>query len=263
MVTRTLEGMTALVTGAGSGLGETSAAALAFAGCFVVVTDVNLESAERVAAAIAEAGGKATARHLDVVDEAEWASVMADVGPVGVLHSNAGPTGGDLMSRDLGVVSADVDLWHRVIDIALIGGMLACRSVIPGMIEQGGGSIIVTSSIKGLTGSSMRAAYNAAKGGLHALVQTVATAHGGDNIRCNAVAPGIIETPGLRHTVGQDRIADLKAANLLPRLGSPSDIADAVVFLASPASSFITGQVLVVDGGMTAHTPALSPQGSR
>jgi NAD(P)-dependent dehydrogenase (short-subunit alcohol dehydrogenase family) len=184
---------------------------------------------------------------------------MAEVGPVGVLHSNAGPTGGELMSRDLGVATADLDLWRRIIDIALTGGMLACRAAIPGMIERGGGSIIVTSSIKGLTGSSMRAAYNSAKGGLHALVRTVATAHGSDNIRCNAVAPGIIETPGLRQTVPEDRLAELEAAHLLPRLGSADDIADAVVYLASPASSFVTGQVLVVDGGMTAHTPALSP----
>jgi NAD(P)-dependent dehydrogenase (short-subunit alcohol dehydrogenase family) len=137
--------------------------------------------------------------------------------------------------------------------------MLACRAAIPGMIDRGGGSIILTSSIKGITGSSMRVAYNSAKGGLHALMRTVATAHGADNIRCNAVAPGMIETPGMRQTVGEERVRLLEAANLLPRLGTPAEIANTVVFLASPASSYITGQVLVVDGGMTAHTPALSP----
>jgi NAD(P)-dependent dehydrogenase (short-subunit alcohol dehydrogenase family) len=167
------------------------------------------------------------------------------------------------MSRDLDVVSADLSLWRKVLDVALTGSMLACRQLIPGMVELGGGSITITSSVKGSTGSALRAAYNSAKGGVDALVRTVATAYGKDNVRCNAVAPGIIETPGLRQTVAADRLRELEAAHLLPRLGRAEDIAQAVVFLASDAGSFITGQVIVVDGGLTAHTSALSPRGAR
>jgi NAD(P)-dependent dehydrogenase (short-subunit alcohol dehydrogenase family) len=254
-----LEGATALVTGGGSGIGAASAHALAAAGATVAVTDLDAATAEQVAAEIVEAGGKAVAHALDVVDEDQWAAVMAQVGPLDVLHSNAGPTGHEFMSRDLDVLTADLDIWRRVIDVALTGSMLACRSALPGMIERGGGSIICTSSVKGLTGSSMRAAYNSAKGGLHALVRTIATGYGHAGVRANAVAPGIIDTPGLRQTVPAARLASLEAAHLLPRLGTARDVADAVVYLASPASSFVTGQVLVVDGGMTSHTPALSP----
>jgi NAD(P)-dependent dehydrogenase (short-subunit alcohol dehydrogenase family) len=189
--------------------------------------------------------------------------VVAELGLVGALHSNAAPTGADFMSRDLDVVSTDLSLWRKVLDVALTGSMLGCRQIIPGMVELGGGSITITSSVKGSTGSALRAAYNSAKGGVDALVRTVATGYGKHNIRCNAVAPGIIETPGLRQTVPADRLAELEAAHLLPRLGRPEDIADVVVFLASDAGSFITGQIVVVDGGLTAHTPALSPRDAR
>jgi 3-hydroxybutyrate dehydrogenase len=110
MAVLSLDGLNALVTGGGSGIGAASAAALADAGATVAVTDINLASAEAVAAGIVGAGGKASAYHLDVVDEAEWAEVMAAVGPLDVLHSNAGPTGGEMMSRDLGVVTTDLAL---------------------------------------------------------------------------------------------------------------------------------------------------------
>ena len=258
-----LSGRVALVTGGGSGIGAASSRALAGAGARVVVTDIDLAAAESVAAGITVAGGHARGLPLDVAEESAWVEAVAEVaaewGPVTILHSNAAPTGGDFMNRDLDVLNVDVELWRRVLDIALTGGMLACKHTLPGMLETGGGSIIITSSVKGSTGSALRSAYNSSKAGLDALVRTVATAYGKRGVRCNGVAPGIIETPGLRETVPADRMQQLEDGHLLPRLGRPEDIANAVAFLASDAAAFITGQVIRVDGGLTAHTPALSP----
>ena len=262
-----LTGRTALVTGAGSGIGAASAAALARAGATVAVTDIDAESAATVAKQITAAGGAASSYRLDVADEAEWAAcvaaVEAELGSIPVLHSNAAPTGGELMNRDLDVVSMDVTLWRRILDVALTGGMLACKHTVPGMVAAGGGAIVITSSVKGQTGSAYRTAYNSAKGGLDALVRTVATGYGKKGVRCNAIAPGIVETPGLRETVPAARLQELEDAHLLPYLGGAEDIAEAVVFLTSDAGRFVTGQVIVVDGGLTAHAPALSPGGSR
>jgi NAD(P)-dependent dehydrogenase (short-subunit alcohol dehydrogenase family) len=262
-----LEGHTALVTGAGSGIGAASAAALARAGASVAVTDIDAESAETVAKQITAAGGTASAYRLDVGDEAAWATCVAAVtemyGTVTVLHSNAAPTSREFMSRDLDIASMDLGLWRRVIDVALTGGMLACKHTLPGMLDAGGGAIVMTSSVKGVTGSAYRSAYNSAKGGLDALVRTVATGYGKKGVRCNAIAPGIVETPGLRETVPPARMRELEDAHMLPYLGTSDDIAEAVLFLASDASRFVTGQVMIVDGGLTAHAPALSPDGSR
>ena len=167
------------------------------------------------------------------------------------------------MNRDLDVVSMDLAVWQRVLDIALTGGLLACKHVLPGMLAAGGGSIVITSSVKGSTGSSLRTAYNSAKGGLEALTRTVATRYGKQGVRCNAVAPGIVETPGLRETVPPERLRELRDAHLTPELGRAEDVAAVVAFLASDAARFITGQVIAVDGGLAVHTAALSPAGSR
>jgi NAD(P)-dependent dehydrogenase (short-subunit alcohol dehydrogenase family) len=259
-----LTGQVALVTGGGSGIGAATSRALAARGAAVAVTDLAGDSAERVATTIEESDGRAVAHVLDVADENHWAAVVRQteevLGPITILHGNAAPTSGELIDRDLDVVNIDPSLWDAMMAVVVHGNMLGCKHVIPSMLAAGGGSIILTTSIKGRVGSTVRTAYSVAKAGLDQLVRMVATEYGAAGIRCNGIAPGIIASPGLHKTVSEEYLAALLAGQLLPRLGTPEDIAAAVVFLASPASSFITAQTLVVDGGMSAFVPALSPK---
>jgi len=265
MVAR-LAGRVALVTGAGSGIGAASAAALAAAGAAVAVTDVDLPAAEAVAKDLADRGHQALALWLDVASEPAWCeavSAVADqLGPVTILHSNAALTSPSDYAADLGVVDLSVEVFDRVIAVNLRGGVLGCKHVVPGMLAAGGGSIVLTSSVKGSTGSAHRTAYSISKAGLDALARAVATGYGKGGVRCNAIAPGIVVTDALASVPAAQRAA-LEDAHLTPALGAAADIAHAVVFLASDEAAFITGQVLCVDGGLTAHTAALSPPGAR
>jgi NAD(P)-dependent dehydrogenase (short-subunit alcohol dehydrogenase family) len=259
-----LTGRVALVTGAGSGIGAAAARALAAHGAAVAVTDLVGDSAEQVAKEIEQSGGHAVAHVLDVAAEDAWAAMVArieqELGAITVLHGNAAPTGTAVMSRDLDVTSMDSGVWDLIMAVVLRGNMLGCKHVIPSMIAAGGGSIVLTSSIKGRVGSSARTAYSVAKGGLDQLVRMVATEYGHLGIRCNGIAPGIIATPGLRETVGEEYVTRLQAAHLVPRLGTAEDVAAAVLYLASDASGFMTAHTLVLDGGLSAYVPVMSPQ---
>jgi NAD(P)-dependent dehydrogenase (short-subunit alcohol dehydrogenase family) len=265
-MTGRLDGRVALVTGAGSGIGAASAAALAAEGAVVAVTDIDGAAASSVAGAIGSAGGGARAWRLDVASEPEWQRVVAEVaaalGPITVLHSNAAWTGAESFGADTLVTELAVDVFDRVMAVNLRGGMLACKHVIPGMLSAGGGSIVITSSVKGLTGSTHRTAYSMSKAGLDALTRMVATGYGKAGIRCNAIAPGIVATPALDAVPAAQKAA-LEDAHLTPSLGRAEDIARSVVFLASDDAAFITGQVICVDGGLIAHTAALSGPGTR
>lgn len=261
-----LDGRVAVVTGAGSGIGAASAMGLAEAGAAVAVTDIDLESARRVAAGISDKGFHATAVHLDVSEEEAWLAALAlirrELGPVTVLHGNAALTSAEAYAADLTVTDLDMGVFDRVLAVNLRGAVLGCKHVIPDMVAAGGGSIVLTSSVKGLTGSAHRTAYSISKGGLDSLTRMVATGYGKAGVRCNAVAPGIVMTDAIASVPAPQRAA-LESAHLTSTLGRPEDIAKAVVFLASDSAAFITGQVICVDGGLLAHTAALSPVGSR
>jgi NAD(P)-dependent dehydrogenase (short-subunit alcohol dehydrogenase family) len=253
--TAQLAGRVALITGAGSGIGAATARLLAQHGAAIAVTDIDGDSAGGIADEIRRAGGIASPYMLDVVSEDAWrdvvARVVAELGPVTILHGNAAPTGRAVMSRDLDVLSAEVDIWDLMASVVLRGNVLGCKHTVRGMVDAGGGSIVLTSSIKGRVGSGLRAAYSTMKGGLEQLVKVVATEYGRFDVRCNGVAPGIIATPGLTETVSDEAARQLLAAQLLGRVGQPEDIAAAIAFLASDDAAWITGITLPVEGGLT------------
>lgn len=223
----------------------------------VLVTDLDETAAQRVADEIVATGGEAAAVALDVADEGQWAAAVIAaerlLGPVTMLIGNAALTSPALMARDLGVLDLDMADWDRVIGVNLRGNLLACRAVLPAMLEAGKGSITFTSSILGARAGQARAAYSVSKGGLDALVRSVATTYGKRGIRCNAVAPGFVATDAMRGAASADRVGALARTSALGRLAAPEEIAAVIAFMASDRASYLTGQTVTVDGGVTAQ----------
>ena len=265
MRTDELAGRVAIVTGAGSGIGLATARALARAGAAVVVADLDGVRAEKVAAEIAAEGGRARAQRADVADPASVAAMVAAAveafGGLDILHNNAAASDPAVIGADGELVDLDLGVWERTLAVNLRGPMLGCKYAIPRMLERGGGAIVNTSSISGLTGDVARVAYGVSKAGLDSLTRYVATQYGKRGIRCNSIAPGVISTPALEANVSREQIAIYERNHLTPRLGRPEDIAAAVVFLVSDAAGFVTGQTLCVDGGLLAHHPTYAEFG--
>ncbi|MEZ4281876.1 MAG: SDR family NAD(P)-dependent oxidoreductase [Myxococcota bacterium] len=260
--TFSLAGRVALVTGGASGIGRATCLALAASGAAVVVADLNADGARKVAGEIEAGGGRAHAQPVDLADEASIEAMIeatvAVFGGIDVLHNNAADSDPALMAADGPIVELTAEVWDRNMRINLRAPMLGCKYAIPHMIRRGGGSIINTSSASGLTGDVVRAAYAASKAGLGSLTQNVAVQYGKQGIRCNAVAPGVIATPALEANVPKAAVEVYVENTLTPRLGRPEDIAAVVVFLASDAAAFVTGQILSVDGGILSHHTAMA-----
>ena len=247
----------AIVTGGGGGIGGATARALAREGASVVVVDIDLAAAERVASGIEEVGDHAMAFQADLSDEAQViATIDATVsryGRLDVLHNNAALTDSDFLTRDTQVTDLALDVWERTLEVNLRSQMLMCKHAVPVMVGGGGGSIINMSSGASLKGDRTRTAYGVSKAGVNALSMYVATSHGKQGIRVNTILPGLIITDAVRAHLDEKMVAGLGKAVLTPSVGQPDDIADVVVFLASNESRYITGQMLCVDGGMGAH----------
>ena len=260
--TFSLAGRVALVTGGASGIGRATCLALAASGASIVVADLNADGARKVAGEVEAHGGRAHPQQVDLADEASIAAMIEAAvrhfGGLDILHNNAADSDPALMAADGPIVDLTSEVWDRNMRVNLRGPMLGCKYAIPHMIRRGGGSIINTSSVSGLTGDVIRAAYAASKAGLGSLTQNVAVQYGKQGIRCNAVAPGVIATPALEANVPREAVAVYVENTLTPRLGRPEDIAAVVVFLASDAAAFITGQILSVDGGILAHHTAMA-----
>ncbi len=244
-----LSGKSAIVTGAASGIGRAVACLFALEGADVLVADVDSEGGPETVRLIREGGGSAFFACVDVADapavQAMVKLCIQEFGSLDILHNNAywAP-----LNRPLADTS--LEEWDRTMDVTLKGVFLGCKYAIPEMISQGGGVIINTASTSGLTGSPAFAAYMAAKGGVVQLTRSVALDYGAQGIRCNAIAPGIIETPATRDILSNlDVRRQLESRCLVGRIGRPADIAQAALFLASDDSSFMTGHILVVDGG--------------
>jgi NAD(P)-dependent dehydrogenase (short-subunit alcohol dehydrogenase family) len=180
-------------------------------------------------------------------------------GTIDILHNNAADTSSQGVGRDKDLLTITSDLWDRTLAVNLRGPMLVCRAAIPVMRRGGGGSIINTTSVSGMTGDLIYTAYGVSKAGLIVLTKYIATQYGKDGIRCNAISPGIIITSDSpdRATRDADNLAKYTANVLVSDLGVPDDIAGVVAFLASPDARFITGENIRVDGGMESHIATL------
>jgi len=254
-----LNGRIAIVTGGASGIGLAVSEAFVRENAHVVIADIDGEGAERAASKLGKQGWSVESIRVDVSDadsvEHLAAKLQACHGRVDVLHNNAACTGPDHQSRDGDVLHLQYAAWDATFAVDLTGAMLMCRMLIPMMVNRGG-SIINTTSNSGLRGDLSLSAYSAAKAALHQLTRSIATQFGRRGIRCNAISPAHIASPSFLATVPANVRAELEANCLIPRLGTVEDVAHAAVFLASEESSFITGQVLRVDGGALAHLPA-------
>jgi len=243
---------TILITGAGIGIGAATARAFADAGCRVIVTDVLEEEGRSVASGIESGGGEAEYQHLDVTDTEEVDSVVSGVqdrhGPLHTVIANAG------IAHRIPLTELTDGKWDHTHDVDLKGVMRVCRAAAPAMREAGRGSMIAVSSIMGVAyGWDEHVQYSAAKAGVVGLVRGLAVELARDGVRVNGIAPGYIRTAQAlseEHSLGPEGLD--QAAEFIPigRVGEPDDIADVIVFLASEAARYITGQVIVVDGGL-------------
>jgi NAD(P)-dependent dehydrogenase (short-subunit alcohol dehydrogenase family) len=235
-------GSSALVTGAGSGIGAAVARLLAAEGANVVLADVTLEAVQALAE---ELGPNAQALQLDVRDEAQVAPAMADLD---VLINVAG------IGSTTSAPDTPLAVWEDVFAVNALGTFLCCKHAIPGMAARGKGSIVNMASVAALVGLRNRAAYSASKGAVVALTRALAVDHVADGIRVNAVAPGTVDSPWVRRLVEEagESLDALRARQPMGRLGTPDEIAEAVAYLASDRAAFVTGTVLVIDGGLTA-----------
>jgi NAD(P)-dependent dehydrogenase (short-subunit alcohol dehydrogenase family) len=246
-----LEGKVAIVTGAGSGIGEATARLMAREGASVVVADLNRSEAERVAGEL----GAAVAVEVDVSDEAGVARMIETAvqafGGLDVLHNNA--TDSSLNAVDTDITTLDMSVFDRLVAVNLKGQFLGCKYAIPAMLASGSGSIVNTASIDGFVGRGVRAAYGACKAGVVLLTKSVASQYGTRGIRCNAVAPGLTLTPGAVNNASEEYV-ELSLRNYpMPRLCTPDDVAKAVIFLASDDASYVNAETLMVDGGATTY----------
>ena len=252
-----VKGKVALVTGAAMGLGAETARRLAREGAAVMLTDRDDAQGEEVAEEIVSAGGRAAFLHHDVANEGDWENAVAVTtqrfGGLHVLVNNAGVSGGTLP-----LLEHTLDDWRRVLSVNLDGVFLGLRHAGPAIAASGGGSVVNLSSILGKVGLPNAAAYCASKGGVLLLTKAAALEWAPLGIRVNSVHPGFIETPMVKTALheaenGNEMRDQLISAHPLGRFGVPREIADAILFLASDESSFMTGAELVVDGGYTAH----------
>ncbi|ASV84827.1 cyclopentanol dehydrogenase [Ochrobactrum quorumnocens] len=246
-----LEGKTAIITGAASlkGMGFATARRFAEEGAAVLLTDISQEGLDEAAAALASLTDKALVHAMDVSDPAAWSTAVELVRSrwdcIDILVNNAGMFRGDTISE------TSLDTFDRLVAVNLRGAFLGCRAVVPHMRAKGG-SIVNISSVSALIGVPGTAAYAATKGGVRAFTRAMAVDEARYGIRCNSIHPGTIDTGMVQGLIPGDAARNATAATIpLGRLGTPADIANMALFLASDEASFVTGAELVVDGGAT------------
>lgn len=252
-----LAGKVAIVTGGAGNLGSACARRLAEAGAAVVVSDLPEADVDSVVNEIAKAGGTVVGHAGDVSQEDDVAAMIGislrEYGRLDALVNVAGAIG--LLRLDHDLTQMPVETWDSIMAVNARDPMLGCKHAIPAMLASGGGSIINFTSPAAFRGDDRLFAYSASKAAVVGLTLTVATAYGKQGIRCNAIAPGCVWSERYREHIPADTLDLMERAALTPRLGLPDDVAHMAVYLASDKSGYVTGQTLVVDGGLSSHQP--------
>ncbi|AVS76870.1 glucose 1-dehydrogenase [Paracidovorax avenae] len=258
------EGKVAVVTGAGAGIGKACALAIAREGGHVVVADIDGPAATACAAQITAGTGHALAQPTDIADAHAVAALFEAAerhfGGVDLLVNNASAM--HLAPSDRAALDLDMAVWDQTMATNLRGTLLCCRQAIARMTARSGGAIVNMSSCQGLSGDTAQTAYAASKAAMNMLTASIATQYGHAQVRCNAVAPGLIMTERLVARLDESMQQHLRRHQLLPRAGRPEDVAALVAFLLSDEAAFITGQVVCIDGGMLAHVPTYADGGN-
>ena len=244
-----------IVTGGGSGIGAVTVQRLLAEGARVTAAGTSAEKLARTREQAGEAADRLLTVQFDLRDADSVAALVARTtdrfGRLDGVANVAAAVGSDLMARDKGVDTMDPDLWAEMMRINVIGTGLVIRESLPALVASGGGSIVNVSSLAAWQRDPVLTAYASSKIALHALTRHTAQEWGGKNIRANAVAPGVVLTETLRVGTPPEITEALLAKTALPRLGEPEDLASMLAFLLSSESSWITGQILSVDGGLT------------